>query len=246
MHYGHCVNFFSVQNIIILMAIPLHSFRLPQIFTQKKRRKKKKEKNRERKSAYNMRDDVSSSSSSGSGSWTWSSWLTGLFSSCSLGAGSDQFSGLDESRRMLEPSSSSSTSDAATPIISLATIERQQRVQAATLERSELNSETEQIQQILSIVEGLRRRHPAQAVTEEHLINELRYILCIIGTDDGVETEPASEDAGATAVQMKKRRAPSLRLLSSIIMRNVLAWARQNVRHRWHRITDGSRVMNVG
>lgn len=130
--------------------------------------------------------------------------------------------------------------EAATPIISLATIEKQERARLLLDERTELNSETEQIQQILTIVESLRRQ--PSPLDEHHLIAELHRIFrvfdgrsilsatpAIVDDETGATTPVGIVQQGASPLAGPERTKEANRLLSVTVARNVLTWARQHL-----------------
>jgi hypothetical protein len=112
-------------------------------------------------------------------------------------------------------------------------------------ERTQLNSETEQIQQILTIVEGLRQQ--PSPLAEDHLIAELHRIFCAFGglsgscpraetaastppDEEGEEEEEEQQEGSRVAAEDGTRRLKEAsRLVSLTIVRNVLTWARRHL-----------------
>ncbi len=117
-------------------------------------------------------------------------WLRNIFSRCSPN--------LDSHNITFEDSpNSQARSDEQTPIIALSTIELAEDED----DRTEMNTETEDIQHVLSIVEKLRQR---KHITKGELMQELRQILSTFNKSE------------------KKKR----QLLCLVIVRNALSWAR--------------------
>jgi len=156
--------------------------------------------------------------------WPWT-WLGSLFSQCTLASASDldlEGLSLDEGQRPTVPDEG--------PIVSLATMEKRER--AKLDERAELNMETRQIQQILSIVEGLRQQ--PGALDEDHLASELHRIFHIFGA-----SPPASAAAAYEGTPSLEDSEPHLKqqqvikpyhhngLLCTVIVRKVLSWTRR-------------------
>jgi len=176
-------------------------------------------------------------------SWPWS-WFGGFFSTCSTGTGDIGDVTIAEGQRL-------TAHEAATPIISLASIEKQERARLLLDERTELNSETEQIQQILTIVESLRRQ--PSPLDEHHLIAELHRIFrvfdgrsipsatpAIVGDETGATAPVDVAQQGATPLAGPQRAKEANRLLSVTVARNVLTWARQHLAAQTERAKEAA------